>query len=95
MRVPVRVIEWLEMKKNVIARIAKLQAEGRCLACEQPLDDGKTVRGCHMRCAKATYRAIAANKTTDSKRVEDGKWLPAAEGGRPPSNPVTIELSGT
>jgi hypothetical protein len=92
MRVCVRSIEWIEMKKNVAMLVAKLQAEGKCLACGLPLDGGKVVRGAHEKCAKATYRAIAAGKTTDAKRVEDGKWLPAENGGRKPSNPVTIEL---
>jgi hypothetical protein len=93
MRVSVRSIEWVEITRIVRMAIARLQVEGKCLACCQPLGDGKVVRGCHEKCAKATYRAIAAGKTTDAKRVEEGKWLPAETGGRKPTNPVSIELS--
>jgi DNA-directed RNA polymerase subunit RPC12/RpoP len=82
------------MRKSVAMRVAKLQAECKCLACEQPYGNEDLIRGCHKRCAKATYRAISNNRTTDSKRVQEGKWLPAMRTGRKPSNPVTIELQG-
>jgi len=94
MRILVKAVEWIEMKKSVAMRVAKLQAEGKCLACELPLGEGRVVRGCHEKCAKATYRAIFSKKTTDTKRIEDGKWLSAESGGRKPSNPVSVELSG-
>jgi hypothetical protein len=84
---------WIEITRNVLMSVSKLQADGNCLACGLPLGNGKKVRGCHEKCAKATYRCIAAGKTTDEKRVEEGKWLPAETGGRKPSNPVSIELS--
>jgi hypothetical protein len=93
MRVQIKTSDWVEMKRSVALRIAKLQAEGRCLACGEPLGNGKVVRGCHERCARATYRAIWKRKTTDAQRVEDGKWLPPAQAGRKPSNPVSVELS--
>jgi hypothetical protein len=94
MRVFVKAVEWIDMKKNVAAKVAKLLAEGKCLSCEQPLAGEKSIRGCHVRCAKATYRGIFSGATTDAKRVEDGKWLPPGKPGRKPSNPVSVELSG-
>lgn len=92
MRVCVRSVEWLDMKKAVLARVNKLQAENKCLACECSLEGQKSIRGDCERCYRATKRAIAYGLTTDSKRVEEGKWLPCAAPGPKPSNPVTVEL---
>lgn len=78
------------MNKAALQRVSKCQREGLCLSCMQPLVAGeRVIRGCHMRCAKATYRGIAAGKLTDEGQVEAGEWLPAEKGGRKPSIPVT------
>jgi hypothetical protein len=94
MRVRISIEGWVEVKRGAVQRVAKCQSQKLCLACEQPLGDCRVVRGCHERCAKATYRAIESGKTTDAKRIEEGKWLTAEQGGRKPSNPVSIELAG-
>lgn len=82
----------VEIKRSVIAKVAQHQSQGLCLACGKPLH-GRVVRGCHIACHQATLRAIAAGKTTDEQRVKEGKWLPASNGGRKPTNPVTMEFA--
>ncbi len=79
------------MKRSVIQRIAKCEAEGLCMSCLKPIGESRVVRGCHERCARATYRAIKDGKLTDEQRVAEGKWLETAQRGPKPTNPVTIE----
>lgn len=81
----------VEVKKSVLAKVARCQQEGICLACGKPLS-GRVVRGCHVACHQATLRAIQAGKTTDEQRVQEGKWLPPSPGGRKPTNPVSREF---
>lgn len=90
MRVRVLVARWVEVKKAAMDRIDKAQREGLCLACMEPLDETRVVRGCHERCARATYRAIERGDFTEDERVQQGKWL-STDKGRKPSNPVTVE----
>ena len=93
MRVSVTRVEWIEVNREARKRIAKCEAEGLCCACLQPLDQTRVIRGCHYKCAKATYRAILAGKCTDEERVKEGKWLEHGKTGRKPSNPVSVELN--
>ena len=90
MRIQTLIQGFVDMKKSAMQRVAKCQREGLCCSCEQPLvSDEKIVRGCHVRCAKATYRAIDAGLLTDAGQVAAGEWLPASSGGRPPSLAVS------
>lgn len=90
MRVQVFSIGFVEMKRSAVQRVAKCQAEGLCCSCLEPLvADAKVVRGCHERCAKATYRAIESGRLTDNGQVESGEWLPAESGGRKPTIAVS------
>jgi len=91
MRVRIFVEKWVEMKKSIIERVGRCRRDGLCLACGEQIKSGRTIRGCHEKCARATYRAILRGDFTDEQRVQDGKWLDAQAGGRPASNPVTIE----
>lgn len=91
MKVRVFVTRWIQMKRSAVARIAKCEKEGLCTACLQPLGESRVVRGCHEKCARATYRAIERGEMTDEQRVADGKWLEASQRGPKPSNPVTVE----
>lgn len=91
MRVRVFVSQWIEMKRAAVLRIAKCEKECLCMACLKPLGESRVVRGCHEKCARATYRAIERGEMTDSERVAEGKWLEAGQRGPRPSNPVTIE----
>ena len=91
MRVRILVEKWVEMKKSVVDKITRCKRDQVCLACDKPIETGRTVRGCHERCARATYRAILRGDFTDEQRVQQGKWLDAQSGGRPASNPVTVE----
>lgn len=92
MRVAVVSTAWIEMKRSVVLRIAKYKAKRICLACDEPFKPNeKVIRGCHQRCARATYRAIARGDFTDAERVAEGKWLVQEPKGPKPTNPVTIE----
>lgn len=93
MKVRIVLEGWVEMKKAAVQHIANCEANDLCVACGQPISGDRVVRGCHQRCAKATYRAIESGKTTDKERVEQGKWLPASPGGRTPTNPVSVEIA--
>lgn len=78
------------MKRSAVQRVAKCQAEGLCCSCLEPFIPGeKIVRGTHVRCAKATYRAIEAGRLTDEGQVQAGEWLPAEPGGRKPTIAVS------
>jgi hypothetical protein len=92
MRVCVKSIRWVEMKRAVLQRVSRLQAECKCLVCECSLVGRKSIRGDCEPCYRATLRAVNKGETTDEKRVEDGKWLATEKPGRKPSNPVTVEL---
>lgn len=82
------------MRKSAKERIERCIREGLCAACLQPFEEGeRSIRLNHVRCYHATRRAIKAGKTTDEERIAEGKILRSQEGGRRPSNPVSIDLS--
>ena len=86
---------WQTVKLGIEAkrRVAKAKAERLCVACMEPLD-GRAVRGCHVRCHRATLRAIERGLTTESERVAAGKFLPPAQAGRKPCSAVTLDVLG-
>lgn len=75
------------------ARRDKAAKGGLCVACLEPLDDTRTVRGCHERCYRATLNAVAKGLTTIEERIRAGKLLERETAGRKPVNPVSVELS--
>lgn len=75
-------------------RVAKARAEKLCVACMQPTNGERTIRGCHVKCHRATLRAIERGLTTDAERVSAGKFLPPAPSGRKPYNAVTLDVLG-
>ncbi len=83
------------MRKAAKERIAKCKRENLCVACMEPFTnkDEVAIRGCHVRCYHATYRAIRRGKFTAEQRVRAGKLLEAKNRGRKPSNPVSLESS--
>lgn len=84
----------IEVKKAALRRIAKAEREDLCVACLRPFELGeKRQRGCCMSCYHATYRAIKQGKVTDAERVAEGKLLPPSPPGRPPSHPVSLEVT--
>lgn len=91
MRVLVFEKRWIEVRKAARDRILRCQSERLCVACLEPIGSEEPIRGCHIRCYHATYRAIKRGKFTDLQRVQDGKLLEAKERGRKPSNPVSLE----
>lgn len=72
-------------------RVDKAKREGLCVACMQPLN-GKSLRGCHPKCHRATLRAIERGETTEEARIAEGKFLPAGKGGRRRTNAVSIDV---
>ena len=92
MQVAIQSVELVEMKKQIVLRVAKLQAECKCLACEQPLGDDRVIRGVHVRCYDGIRRCIKSGKTTEIKVVTEGVMLPVAKVGRKPSNPAVLRL---
>ncbi len=93
MHVVVTENRFIEVKKSIVERLRKASHEGLCVACMQPLDSTRTIRGCHERCHKATMRMIEVGKTTEADRVSQGKLLEKCQPGRKPSNPVTLEVT--
>jgi hypothetical protein len=90
MRALIHSLRYVNVKKSAMDRIAKCERDGLCLACLEKLD-GRVIRACHERCVKATKRAIERGDFTEDERVRDGKLGESSPGGRPASNPVTIE----
>jgi len=82
------------MRKAARERIEKCRREKLCVACLGSIvNEERVVRGCHYRCQQATLRAIKEGKFTDEERVEAGKFLKPLPGGRPVSNPVSVEAA--
>lgn len=94
MQVLIQTYRYVKVKKEAMDRLAKAAREGLCVACMQPLGQSRVIRGCHQACWKATKRAVDKGKYTEDQRIAEGKLLNAESGGRPPSNPVTIEAMG-
>lgn len=95
MRVAVNEVRWIEVNRTARQRLAKAESQNLCVACMELLDATRTVRGCHERCYRATMRNIASGKTTEARRMEEGKLLESDTGGGRPGNPVTKELNET
>lgn len=81
------------MKRSAKQRLARAERESLCVACMKPLDNGTIKRGCHERCYRATLRAIEKGRMTMADRLAEGKILEAEDGGRKPSNPVSVEAA--
>ena len=64
----------------------------KCTGCETPENGEKFIRGQCSACYQATRRAIRNGEITDRQAVKRGLLLPAKKAGRPPTNPVTVEL---
>jgi hypothetical protein len=84
---------FVEMNAAAQQRVEHASKNGLCVACLQPLDGDRPIRGCHVRCHRATLRAIERGDTTELSRVLEGKFLTKHKGGRKPSNPVTKDVS--
>ena len=89
MQLAVKLTGYIKVKKSAQQRIAKAQREGLCCACMEPLDDTRTIRGCHERCRQAAARLIERGVVTEEQLIADGELLPADTGGRRPSNALT------
>lgn len=84
----------VELRRSARLHVEKCRRDGLCLACGQPFIEGEKVRReMHIRCYDATWRAVRDGKTTWEERVKNGRAGEAKSPGRPPSNPVTIEVA--
>jgi len=93
MQLSIPVYRLVNVTKEVTERLLKASSEKLCVACMEPLDDSRTIRGCHQRCYKATKRCIERGVWTEEQRVAEGKLLKADPGGRPAFNPVSKEAA--
>lgn len=84
---------YITVNKEAQQRLEKAASEQLCCACMKPRGDGRIIRGNHERCYRATMRYIERGIWTEAERISEGKLLPADEGGRPLSNPVSVEAS--
>ena len=95
MCVRILIERWVEMKKGAVKWVNNCKEKNLCVACGTSLEgEKKIVRGCHERCHAATMRAIRRGEFTQDERVAEGKLLERENGGRPRSNPVSIEAAG-
>lgn len=91
MRAKVVSVRWVEVDRKAELRVARCKRNKLCCTCLKPLGNGKVVRHCHEKCARATYRAIARGELTDAEQVEAGWWIEQGTRGPKPTNPVTIK----
>lgn len=84
---------FIQMNADAQARVEQATKEGLCVACLEPLNGARAIRGCCQGCHRATLRAIERGITTEIARMLEGKFLPKHKGGRKPSNPVTKDVS--
>ena len=83
------------MKKAVKEHVANCDTGKLCYACGEPLVPGeKNIRHVHPRCRSAQRRLIAAKVETDDSLVAKGELAEKQDGGRKPSNPVTMRARG-
>lgn len=71
------------MEKRNKLQVTRLVNRNCCLACGQPLDGTRAIRGCHERCYRAAVRASESAEESLDVFVEAGRMLPASPGGRP------------
>lgn len=90
--------EWdvvrVRISEHGLKRVTALLAEGKCVACEEPLLGQTPKCGQCPTCYQAARRAIDARKISRSELIREGKMLAPSKGGRKPSNKFTRELAG-
>lgn len=88
------VVKPVRMEPGAAERRDQLLQEGKCIACEQPLDNNEHVRvGQCTTCYQATRKAERAGTVTRRKLIAAGKALPNSAPGRKPVNKYTQQLS--
>lgn len=92
MQVRIFTSRFITMSRSVEQRIRRCRKHRLCMTCLKTISpDEKPVRGCHPKCARATYRAIERGCYTDEDRVAEGKWLWPGKRGPKASNVATVE----
>lgn len=80
----------VEMSSKGSRRIVKAKQEDLCLGCLSK-SQSKLIRGLCSACYQATLRLINSGQVSEESLLKNGKIYPKSKGGRPASNPVTIE----
>lgn len=88
------VLRWVEVKPEAQRRVEKAAKQNLCVACMKPLDDTRTICGCHERCYRATMRCVARNETTIADEVAKGCFVLSTTRGGDALNPVTKRVRG-
>lgn len=85
----------IRVTADVEKRIAQLQADGRCLGCEEKIKSGDRVsRGLCGTCYHGARYAMKRRRTSQAQLLREGRLLEASPGGRKPANKFTRELAG-
>lgn len=86
----------IKLKKEVIARIERLQAENKCIACEcEFLPGERKTCGVHGdTCYQSQNYAIKKGLVTVRQLIEAGERLVPTSGGRPPASSYAAKLLG-
>lgn len=85
----------VKLTKQGAERVARLQAENKCLGCERDLiDDERVTCGQCTTCYNAAIVAIGKRRFSRTELIREGKMLAPTKGGRPPGNPFTKEMTG-
>lgn len=91
--------EWsivkVKMTKAGTERKARLEAAGKCLACEIAFaENERKICGVHLSCDQTQRYAIRTGKTTLRELIRDGERLAATQGGRKPATKYAARLLG-
>ncbi len=89
MQVLIRQLKVVTVNNSGVNRIRKAAKEGLCLGCMN-LND-QLIRGLCSPCYQATRRLINSGELDEGSLVRDGRILAKSKGGRPATNPVTVE----
>ena len=86
----------IKLKKEVIARIERLQAQNKCIACECEFSAGeRKTCGVHAdTCYQSQNYAIKKGIKTVRQLIEAGERLVPTPGGRPPASAYAARLLG-
>jgi hypothetical protein len=91
MNVRVFSYEWIEVNAKTKKHIAECEDKCLCYACKQPFVPGeRVIRKTHERCRSAQVRLVRQGIETDKSLVARGEVAEKSNGGRKPSNPVTV-----
>lgn len=84
----------VKIPEAAFKRRESLLAAGKCLGCERGTVAGEVIkRGLCSTCYQAMQRATKRRTVSKTDLIKQGKLLTKKNGGRPPMNKFTQELS--